>query len=405
MFFVLNDNQILNSKVQINLFLWVVLLIAACGLDRYSLQLPIGSFRLSYVFFTIPFLYFFSRFTFPRTEFTLICGLFLSVILSALASENTTRSFAYSFWLIFNYFLIYCVFRHFATRTSGELVAYAYIWSFRVQILLSAFLVIIGEQERAHLFYYEPSYFALASIPYIVIILWNYIEQSETSKIDICFLFVFLFITKSANLIFIILISLGCIFIFLKKVTVKNFLFFTFLCFILLMAAYLYSQYSDDLIASTIKSIINSSNPIDAILYRTGNRWPRMLLTVDVTKYSFPFGVGAGNFEAFSLNFFGRDYSGGIPWLEPRGYPAVNMWLELLAELGVLGFALFSYFVFHLIRKSDSLLPENRWLLVSLIVFCIVMIFESNYFRLYFWGFMGLFSGICSSDSYRQKTL
>ncbi|MCY0725868.1 hypothetical protein OVW19_29435, partial [Klebsiella pneumoniae] len=70
---------------------------------------------------------------------------------------------------------------------------------------------------------------------------------------------------------------------------------------------YYYSLNSDDLIAVTIYKLFNSPDPIDALLDRTGNRWPRFNLAYDTAMTHF-WGVGIGAFEKYTLTHTLLDY-------------------------------------------------------------------------------------------------
>ncbi len=146
------------------------------------------------------------------------------------------------------------------------------------------------------------------------------------------------------------------------------------------------------LVSITYSKMVDSKTDSGALIYflaRTGNRWPRAQLAYEVAK-SNPLGVGIGTYTAHIEN--NRNYpvlKKKWPWfLNPEGYPAINMYLQIAATCGWLVcfiFVIWNIRLFIVLKSVD--MKEFKILGLSFIVLCLSLNIESNYMRPYFWFF------------------
>ncbi|HCI6586164.1 TPA: hypothetical protein NPP18_005409, partial [Klebsiella pneumoniae] len=144
----------------------------------------------------------------------------------------------------------------------------------------------------------------------------------RTSFIDVFLLLAAIYTTKSANLMLVCALSV-LIISFLGKGKLKKICILAVVGTISIFGLYFYSQNSNDLIAVTINNLFSASDPVKALLDRTGNRWPRFNLAYDISLSNF-WGVGIGAYEKYTLSHTFAGYTGLPFYLSPIGYPPIN---------------------------------------------------------------------------------
>jgi hypothetical protein len=322
----------------------------------------------------------------------------VACIPSVFFSHNPEKSIGYLFWIIFNYFSISVVYKHLVVTNRSEAI-FGIRDSYRFQIVIGGVLYFSGMQFRAQVLYYEPSYFAIALIPFIVIVfcdlLKNGIKQESSTKntsyIDLILLLVALYTTKSANMILVGMLTAIIVSLYgegkIKKIIIM---------FLLFIASWLllswYSNNYNDLLSTTFQKIANADSFFDAILERTGNRWPRAQLTFDTAMHTF-WGVGIGAFKEFtSDNYFPKFVE--IPaYYSPLANEAVNIYFEIAASCGWIALAIWLFFHFNMLKKISSDERNARILVCSLIVAMLALFIESNFLRPYYWMLIGMVMG------------
>lgn len=379
-------------------FIWLSLLYVILGFDTLSIPAPLGNIRISIFLYFIVFVFLLikGKIHFIKRDLVFILSISVFFLISTLYSNYEQRGLSYSINFILCFVLFYGVWRSIAKEIGFNGIINIIKYSGRIQIIIISFQFLILSINRPSFFYYEPSYAAIGLAPYIFLSIYYLIKYdcSVFKKIDFILVMCFVLITKSANALLCIILS----FLFCFKTGgIKYKIYLFIIVSIFIVTLYFYSIYSDDLIAHTIRNIIHSDNPIHAILERTGNRWNRIIIAFDAIKYrfNFIFGIGPGSFSDYSRVFNPQiDYSNGMAWTDPRGYPAVNIFIELLVENGIFLLGIFLIFIFITIRKSSNKLI-SYCLIISLLLLCI----ESSIVRPYFWALVGFVSAF----SIREK--
>lgn len=317
---------------------------------------------------------------------------------SLMFSSEFTKSAGYLLWIFFNYISLSIVYKYLITKSLDKTLS-GVRDAYRLQILLGCALYFTGIQPRASVLYYEPSYFALSLTPYVVMIASSYIKSKgyigevikRTSLIDVFLLMAAIYTTKSANLILVCGLSVMVI-AFLGKGKIKKIFITAALGAIAIGGLYYYSLNSSDLIAVTIYKLFNSPDPIEALLDRTGNRWPRFNLAYD-TAMTHLWGVGIGAFEQYTLTHTLLDYMGLPFYLSPIGYPPINIYLEIAATCGWPALAVWLVWHFKMIKQANYKTVGGPVIVCSLIVAMLALFIESSFMRPYYWMLIGMVMG------------
>ncbi|MGJ8645371.1 MAG: hypothetical protein ACSHXJ_00665 [Marinomonas colpomeniae] len=402
-------------------FFFLVLIVSLLGADKLSLSFFGVNLKPVFIFLSVSGVVFLLKrkilFSFPELFF-----LFLIVLggtLSLLNSSKTHVGIFYNIWVVFNFFFVYGFFKVISEQYGFENIKKIYIYSFRFQIVfcLLLFPFFHTYDYRYSFFYYEPSYFSIASIPYLGFVFHDFFNKKFNLK-DLFFILALLLITKSAVLILILILIFTMFFIFYKGIYLKSkikiistgFFIGVFSLFIL------YFISPDNLISVTLNNILESENKLEAIFSRMGNRIPRIQLVWAFICDYFPGGVGGGNYRFVNKDYISLiDYSSLIDYksqkgfsisidvFNPIGLPAINVFLEALAEMGVIGgtgFIGFCLYIFFLLLRDFSR-GSNSVLFIIIFVFFVTLSIESSYLKLSLWAFMGCISGIISNEKKR----
>ncbi|MCF5894078.1 hypothetical protein K3H42_02940 [Aeromonas veronii] len=377
------------------------LLLLSTGFDTLAFNTPVGSFRISIVLFMLVFfgLAVKREIKIDIKELSLFVFLLISMLVSSYFSFSPMRSVTYICWFFICYIFYFGVARTFTRAITYEGVLKTVRITGRLQIIVCGIMALVGF-ERPSLFYYEPSYLIIALVPYIYYSIGFFKDRKRTKfgLIDLLLLLILLFVSMSANLMLAILITASFHYIrfevkYIAAVSVAIFLVWGFTQW--------YYKTHDDLLAVTLANIYQSVDVFTAVLERTGNRWPRMQIGIDVAQEYMLTGVGLGTFSDFSLSYNSfYDYTKGMEWNEPRGFPATNIFIELLAEGGggvFVFFVLFLLYIFNAPRYLNSYEKRHffEWRRIFIILLLLLCI-ESSLLRPYFWFYLGILSGLSS---------
>ena len=372
------------------------------GSDQFSIHL-IGHIR--FIQFLLIFFYLkllIKKKLIVKNELIFLLLFLFTASISLFYSNNVTKGIANIIWIAYNYFVIFLIFKYLSMKYYNTIFRLL-VYSFRLQIIIATLLYLLGLQHRAYLFYYEPSYFAIALIPYISIVYYKFkTKEKKYLYFDVVLILMALVITKSALLLLILLLI---IFIYLiNNISLKSmitFLLFTVIISILTIINkdYFLLYINNNLLLNTFYHIISSNSIQDLVTFlieRGGNRIPRVHLAWDIFLSHPIFGVGIGNYENYTNLIDTSAYLFGNPWDEPiYGKPAVNIFLELLSSVGIVGFMSFVLFISYLLRKVKFRYLDTiqKSYMLAFFLTIIVLMFESNYLRLYVWMIMGLLAG------------
>lgn len=339
-------------------------------------------------------------------SFLFVFLFFAACLPSVVLSQYQEKSIGYLFWIFFNYFSVLIVYKE-LVLSNIQATILGVKDSYRFQIIIGSVLFFFGLQFRAQVFYYEPSYFSLSLVPYIVIVFFDLFKRKTSKKhnipyLDIVLLFMALYTTKSANMILVFILAAVVISLQGEK-KVKNLIVMCLMSVILWFVLFWYSMGHDDLLSTTFQKIYNATSFSDAILERTGNRWPRMQLTIDTAIHTF-WGIGIGTFKEYSAeNYF--PFFLQIPaYYSPLANEAINIYFEIAATCGWLALTIWLVWHFSMIRKMSRYYKDTPVIVCSLIVAMLALSIESNFLRPYYWMLLGMAVGQVVGFNHKHKS-
>ncbi len=377
------------------------LLLLSTGFDTLAFNTPVGSFRISIIFFMLAFFWLATKkeIRVDTNELAFLVLLFTAMLASSYFSFLPMRSVSYICWFFVCYAFYFGVARSLVNIITYEGILKTVRITGRLQIIVCGIMALAGI-ERPSIFYYEPSYLIIALIPYIYFSVGFFKDRKRTKfgLVDLFLLVILLFVSMSANLMLAILITASFHYI---RFEVKYIFAATIGILLVWGFTQWYYKTHDDLLAVTLANIYQSADVFTAVLERAGNRWPRMQLGIDVAQEYMLTGVGLGTFSDFSLSYNSSyDYAKGLVWNEPRGFPATNIFVELLAEGGIWVLVCFILFILYVFKTPRYLSSSERqqfseWRSVFIILLLLLCI-ESSLLRPYFWFYLGILSGLSS---------
>ena len=366
----------------------LVAVIILAGFDVASVRLSIGNLRISLLILALLLVYYAPVVMSKRTNWGNgpLAVFFISTGLVAIAGGHVRSLTEVVHWASI-VVIFFTIGRVMAQRMAYNDVIRSYLIAFRLQIAF-AFLGFLALGGRADLLYYEPSYFVLASVPYVFIAMRRtLITGFMRGKGDVAMIGLMIVATQSATLMMLVILALAAASVRSVKTFIPAFALAIGICF---MGYYLGTSGGDNLIANTVRNITFSNDPLQAALDRGGNRWPRVLLAAAVIRDNWFLGVGPGQFadatSAMNLDAFVGDRW----WMKLGDKPAVNVAMELLVDVGVIPTLIIVFYVLRTISRSfRGGFSELGW---SLILIMTLLMGMSSLFRPYVWLLLGLAS-------------
>lgn len=397
-------------------YIVVSLVLLAATMDWPAIAFGGATVRLAWII--LPFLFIIvSRELRFHKAVLLFCLTFLvASIPSIYISLTPQKSTFYILWLLLNYFVFFSIF-YTATKQLGGNILIPIVWVSRFHIAFGLLLFVAGIQERPASFFYETSYLSIALIPYAVAIVY---KMKCARWFDYVLLLCFALTSRSAALL-VIFGALGLVlsarYLLRSGHSIRNLLKVGAWLSILITFGLVYIYTISDINTRVLRAVIENLSPesMHMLLMRGGNRYPRIVAAYNVISENWIAGVGLGSYETYSLSNEINDPGFSDWYLSATGMPAVNVWLEVFATVGIAGFMCFSIATMYLAKKALTSDSQFRWLIISIVFsIFIVMNFESNYMRAYLWCYLGMVLGLAKissnevhlssiSESLRQK--
>lgn len=357
----------------------------ACA-DTVSLKFGDASVRLFYTAaLLLPILFKSAR----RVERRLLIYLVTFILLispSIVFSIAPIRSILYTIWIIATIASCYFLARILAENSketfqsqwgNQDLLDGFIIRAYRLQLIVAFALFATKIHERPTFLYYEPSYFSISLSIYVALTLQNFLKK-EKYILDAFLILIYAATSFSASFLIV------CALIFILHFDRRRLLLSITAIIVLFILGALYVTYVDDINTEIIKGLVNGNIGIFELMLRGGNRLPRIFIAYD-TFISNPInGIGLGTFEQYSQHLILPSIFEDNEYMVVNGLPAVNIYLEIAATaglLGLIGFIIFLYPVLHWGIKDKFRSPY----FCALICMLLILAFESNYLRPYFW--------------------
>lgn len=246
----------------------VVLLVAIAyfwaGADTIAVSFPFGQLKLATGIFLCLYFLLGRHIYYTRGELLCVIGIVASCVFSSLYSLESSRSIAYTFLLLFNIVCVASVGKALFSLSPDGFKA-GLVLCARAQILAGVCIAALGLQDRVSIFFYEPSFWAIALAPYLYITAKKHIALSWP---DWVLILIAVQITKSANLMLLVLVAI--VVSNLSYLSVKSVLRMAVFLTIIGIGLGLYAQIGDDLVASTVRKILESDNIFQQCVERGG---------------------------------------------------------------------------------------------------------------------------------------
>ena len=380
-----------------NKFLFLLfLLFLFSGADRISFSLAsihIRFVQIMVIFILFYFYYKTKLFTISINNLLLYIIFILSSIIS-LSYDINMKSIAFELYLVFNYIFIYWLTINISKQFKLSNVLKYYLLSMKIISIYTILQFILGQMgiadplfakyyqwgiTRPAVWFYEPSYLAISliiyfSMSYYLFMNIKYIDKSFKIKQHLLISTLAVISSTSSTAYVGLLLSLLIITFLSKKVKlIKKLILILFITFFLSIIFIAINNLSNGFIEyQLVRLNVTSLQQLNGV---SGGRVEGWFTLINAIKENPLFGIGGGNY--FIMN----------------GVVATNVTLELITELGLIGFTifiiLFNYpIIYYLLNKkrfSQEAKIYINSLLFSLFISLIIWQANQNYMRIYMW--------------------
>lgn len=321
-----------------------------------------------------------------------------SHILSTIFTYDIKASFAYDFWVIYNFLFVLYVFYSYAKSTEKEKVIDLILLSFIIQSIYIYIQFIFGslgyndpffsmqhhmDVYRPAIWFYEPSYVATYFSIYFALSLYllinirskKYIINSLNSLLSL------ILITSTTGYLaigftmFLMLIMNIKAILNINKKKLIGILIVIAISIIIVLN--LNITFIDVFLGRIFK---------DGLINASGGRVYNWIYTFNIFIENPIIGIGPNAYMKYT----------GL------ATPPTNVSLELLVNLGILGFGAFYYFLISVLREGYKKVSKtsiyNKAIVFSIIVFMVTLQANQNYMRLYLWMFLGICIGFARKE-------
>ena len=316
----------------------------------------------------------------------LVILFFLSAAISVTYSIDRTHSVLFLINMFSNIILtIYVSYNLFLSRNSMLIFFFDCISILAIVAVLSE---IFFGLHRARFFSYETSYLSLLIVTlFPAIMSSNLLGVSRIRRIIWIFSLIIFSIFSFSTLLFLGIISFSFAYLIASK---KISIYLIFLAIIypvlnLFKLPILFKIDFNKLFASF--NALNFNEALQLFLSVSGNRANRIQLAYENVRANFPDATGVGNYLKINNVSIPELYS--LPMdRNPYDLPAVNIYLEALATIGLGGIFLIMIFLYSFFKIEMKTLSGIFFLIFTVQLF--LLNFESSFIRPYVWLFLGI---------------
>lgn len=320
----------------------------------------------------------------------LIAYLVVMFITSILAI-NIKLGIIYYLSILYNSIFIFLYFKEFIKEYGISRFTKLFRYSCYVIAILMIFVFILQKfgieifdygyhlgVYRISLWFFEPSYLSTYLSIWYSLSLYYLIIEKDRSYIKDIVLSIVSFVLSTATTGFIAMIfAFGCILLLsINKLKLKHYLYILVgIVISLLVLVVMFNNVFEVFFLRIFEGISEAS----------GDRIKRYGETIGVfLKYPI-FGIGTGCYGYY---------------FNQTNLVPTNVFLEMLACLGIVGTTMFMYFIFNPIIKSIKTTNINlKAYCFSLLIFFIILQANQNYLRLYMFMILGVVYGIYEEGS------
>ena len=404
----LSENLTLRYRDYLSIkILFFLGLIVVC-LDVINIDLGNFKLKIAYLWFLFYFLLFSLVFNFSIKKNNLSAAVvfLLSLIPSVLFSKNMVTSIAFYAGAVICT-VIMLSFAKMTVLVAPKIIALLFNF-YRFSIVLTVVLVVLGIQERGHFLLYESSYYAVVLIPYFCMTFYRlFLHGFKTSIPDLVLIFIAIASTQSVSMVGWCILSFFCIYI--KSGSSKRIHFVAIALFIavFLALAYFLNYRANTIISRLFLLFQNPADSLSLFIFVVGNRLQRIFIAYEAFMQNPLFGVGLGVLREYSTNNFDAvDFSlNGISAVDfTVDSPAANVFVEMAAEGGIMGFLGYLWVLnfIHRKRGSEKLLAPFK---IAFYITMFALLIDASYLRNYVWALYGIIIGLSSLNSEESSTM
>ena len=316
----------------------------------------------------------------------LVILFFLSAAISVTYSIDKTHSVLFLINMFSSIILtIYVSYNLFLSRNSMLIFFFDCI---SIVAILAVLSEIFFGFHRARFFSYETSYLSLLIVTLLPAIMSsNLLRVSWNRRIIWIFSLIIFSIFSFSTLLFLGIVAFSFVYLIANK-KISIYLIFLPIIYLVLNLFKLPILFKVDF--NKIFAHMNSFNfneILQLFMSISGNRANRIQLAYENVLENFPDAVGVGNYLKINNGFIPELYS--LPMdKNPYYLPAVNIYLEALATIGLGGIFLIIIFLYAFSKIDTRTLSGTFYLIFTVQLF--LLNFESSFIRPYVWLFLGI---------------
>lgn len=372
---------------------------------------PVGALHLKIAYlvfpFYLPFVLYMSRCSLDR-RLLLYTAVFITCLIpSVLYSTALTISLSFLFGALVCVIVMWSFYE--LTKGLGHHTIDMMVWIYRCTIALTIPLVALGLQPLPHrgsFTLYEPSYWAIALIPYFCIVFHRlFAGRRKGAVLDSILILTAIVLSQSASMVLWCALSFLLLAIAMKRLRLK-----VVIAAVALGASALFGLYQlNDRAANffdSVSAVSDWSHVLVAVAFIGGNRLQRTSEAFRAVLQHPMVGVGLGALVRYTtIHFNVNDFTvlGTSVADFDTSLPVTNMFLELWAESGILGLASFLLLIKYVFKMAN--IPALLALRVALCITLLSLVVESSYLRPYMWLLLGVILGyrkVCEQDLKRE---
>ena len=395
----LGENFTLRHRNYVSLqVLFFLGLIAVC-LDVVNIDFGNFKLKIAYVwFFTYLILFsFFFDLSIKKNNLIVSSIFLISFLPSLIFSSNIVTSIAFYAGAIIC-IVIMLIFSKMTILAAPKVIGLLFNF-YRFSIILTVILVVAKIQERGHFLLYESSYYAVVLIPYFCMTFYRlFLYGFKSCFVDIFLIFIAIAFSQSISMVGWCILSFFCIYI--KSGLSRRIHFITiFLVIVLfLVLAYFFNRRAQTIFNRLFLLFEDPSGSLSLFIFVVGNRLQRVFIAYEAFMQNPLVGVGLGVLREYSTNNFDPvDFVlNGVTASDfTVNSPAANVFVEVAAESGIIGFLGYMSVLIYIYRKKSN----ERLLTPIKIAFYVTMfalLIDASYLRNYVWALYGIVIGLSS---------
>lgn len=388
------------SAIQILFFLGMVVV---C-LDVISIDLGNFKLKISYVWFLlylIVFAYFFDL-KMKINNTVIAAVLLLSFLPSVVFSSNAIISLAFFAGTCVCLVIMFTFSK--MTYLAPEKAIDLLFSFYRFSIVLTAALVLTRIQSRGHFLLYEPSYYAVVLIPYFCMTLHRaFLYGFKIAALDLFLILMAVILSQSVSMVLWFFLCFVLTYASFGRARWLHFAYFVTAMSFFLVLAYFFDGRTRIIVDGLYALFADPSKSLGLLVFVVGNRLQRVLVAYQAFMETPFSGVGLGALKAYSSNNFDAD-DFTINGVTASDFivesNAANVFVEVAAEAGVIGFIGYMAVLFFIHRKKNNpvLLAPFK---IAFYVTMAALLIDSSYLRTYVWALYGVIIGLNSLEKER----